>query len=977
MPSLAFAWSTEGDNLPNGALPSFLSNELGIISVNDEVGTVTTNSGVDVAPSFNNEYALSALTDTTLTAAIDATTTTIPVASVAAFTQLNAQGQVGDFNIQIEGEVLTVVSVDANLNTLTVAARADGVPHAAGVNVLDLSRVIRAKTDAGDGGRIIRDSISTFNAPVDFANQERVGFYLIRNSTTSNLIGEAPDPFASGSLSVESNPTNLPHTRDLDFDGVDDGVDGIITQQNETAVLFRDRALAFFSFVNANPDGGYLGNPAKHHIRTELARADHRSDAIDDRNDTGDFTGEIIVYFEDSFAPNNSVSGDGPGLGSSDFDQGIRDGEDAIIRMFDPFVQPVISAASQHQAVQMSTFDAATGLLAINSDAANVSVSAAGGNVQVVIDGMVDSNLGTVAANLVQRIVIAGGRSANNIDLSMVTAADFTNLTDIQSNGYGGDDTLIGSPLNDSLFGGDGNDSIVGGGGDDVLEGADGNDQLQGNAGNDTLNGGDGSDTLQGGSDNDVLNGGEGDDTVCGQLGDDQLTGGNGDDRIEGEGGNDTLTESADANFTLTDAQLTGVGTDTLVDVPENVVLTGGASANQLDASASSTNVTLNGGLSNDTLIGGSAADVLNGDEGNDSLDGGPGNDTLNGGTGFDRLQGNGGADELDGGADTDRVVEIGDVDFTLADAQMMGNSNDSLANVEQAEITGGASANTIDVSGFSGSTEISGLAGNDTILGGSGVDQIDGGSGDDSIDGNTGNDVIDGGSENDIVDGGAGADQINGSSGDDQISGGTEADNITGGDGNDIVNGNDGDDTLDGGNGNDTVDGGAGNDTIVGGQGDDSLLGQFGDDQLTGGAGDDEIQGNGGNNTLVETADFDFALAPNQLTGNGTDTLSDIQQAQLTGGPSNNTIDASAFTGSTTLLGLGGNDTILGGSNNDNIQGGDGDDSLNGNDGDDSLNGDAGEDTVLGGLGSDTVRGGPDSDIVVGGGGGTDIVIQ
>jgi len=67
------------------------------------------------------------------------------------------------------------------------------------------------------------------------------------------------------------------------------------------------------------------------------------------------------------------------------------------------------------------------------------------------------------------------------------------------------------------------------------------------------------------------------------------------------------------------------------------------------------------------------------------------------------------------------------------------------------------------------------------------------------------------------------------------------------------------------------------------------------------------------------------------------TDTLSNIEQAILSGGVDTNSIDASAFTlGPVLLYGLGGNDTLAGGSGNDTLIGGEGDDLLRGGPGDD-----------------------------------------
>ena len=179
------------------------------------------------------------------------------------------------------------------------------------------------------------------------------------------------------------------------------------------------------------------------------------------------------------------------------------------------------------------------------------------------------------------------------------------------------------------------------------------------------------------------------------------------------------------------------------------------------------------------------------------------------------------------------------------------------------------------------------------------------------------------------------------------------------------------------------TLNGEAGTDTIdatimptgvvlIGGDDADTLTGTDFDDTISGNDGDDEIDGLLGTDLLVETSDVDFTLTDTSLTGLGTDMLTSIELAQLTGGASDNTIDASAFTGQTTLLGLAGGDTLTGGTDSDSLSGGTGDDEVNGGAGDDillneigddSLNGDAGDDIISAGTGDDVVMGGADND--------------
>lgn len=133
----------------------------------------------------------------------------------------------------------------------------------------------------------------------------------------------------------------------------------------------------------------------------------------------------------------------------------------------------------------------------------------------------------------------------------------------LRMEGWGGDDVLHGTELNDVLSGGqvpplnaangrdsngrdwlyghEGNDILSGGGDIDFLDGGDGDDQLSGGGGADTLIGGDGRDLLDGGAGADQLDGGKGDDRIVGGDGDDVISGGDGDDVIEGGAGSNLI----------------------------------------------------------------------------------------------------------------------------------------------------------------------------------------------------------------------------------------------------------------------------------------------------------------------------------------------------------------------------------------------------------------------------------------------------
>lgn len=364
------------------------------------------------------------------------------------------------------------------------------------------------------------------------------------------------------------------------------------------------------------------------------------------------------------------------------------------------------------------------------------------------------------------------------------------------------------------------------------------------------------------------------------------------------------------------------------------IVVNGNAGDDSIDVTGVGLSTSLSGGLGNDLLIGGAAADFLNGgagddtaagNGGNDTINGGSGRDVLDGGAGDDTVSGQGGSgdvlsggsgnDRVNGGTGIDTIFETADVNFMLTATSLAGNGSDTLTSIERAILVGGDSDNLIDTSMFTG-MGIEGVL----LLGGSG---------------------------NDVLIGSPHIDQLNGSAGDD---------------------------TLLGANSRDTLRGGSGRDVLNGGGGNDLVVGQGGSgDVLTGGSGDDTLNGGAGTDFLVEQGDVDFTITNTTLTGLGADTLTAIEVFRLTGGESDNSIDASAISlaGATLVIsGGGGDDSIQGGTGNDVLDGGDGDDTLNGGAGDDSLTGGVGADGLSGSSGNDFLNGNSDDDTLFGGDG-------
>ncbi|ETX12763.1 hypothetical protein OCH239_17275 [Roseivivax halodurans JCM 10272] len=178
---------------------------------------------------------------------------------------------------------------------------------------------------------------------------------------------------------------------------------------------------------------------------------------------------------------------------------------------------------------------------------------------------------------------------------------------------------------------------------DDTMIGRAIADVLIGRAGNDRLEGLGGVDALDGGSGNDTLYGGMGADILTGGEGNDILIGGLNPDRLDGGAGTDR-------------AQYSQAGAAVRVDLQSSAKNTGEAAGDVFvsieNLYGSAHNDDLRGNSLSNTLWGADGADKLSGRVGNDYLYGGNGDDTLYGDAGSDRLRGEAGKDYLYAGAD-------------------------------------------------------------------------------------------------------------------------------------------------------------------------------------------------------------------------------------------------------------------------------------------------------------------------------------
>jgi len=446
--------------------------------------------------------------------------------------------------------------------------------------------------------------------------------------------------------------------------------------------------------------------------------------------------------------------------------------------------------------------------------------------------------------------------------------------------------------------------------------------------------------------------------------------------------GVDVLLVEADLDMILTDAtpaegdlflNLFGFRKDAAISLPdgatyhlsslESVTLTGGPSANMLDASSYSRPVTLEGLGGDDILRGGTNNDVFLFDAddvlGTDTVFGGPGSDTL------------------------DFSATSTGLDVDLSDLSLTGHvvvpGNLTL-------IFGGLMENAI---GGDGDDILTGNIANNILLGGPGNDTLAGGAGNEIYGFDTDEDwgmetiveyMADAG--HDIIDFSGttsmsvslnmailGTFQVVNANlqlrlmgeGVEEVIGGSRDDVLRGNSNDNILRGLAGDDILDGNSGNDLLAGGLGNDDLDGGLGDfdtiaelddtsfnlsDTLLSRatgemdvldhievaflFGGAKanifnLTGWTGSGLILGGGNFDTVILGADADITLSDvNLSTSAGLDMdLGGVEGAWLSGGPSGNQIDAREFHGTTILAGGEGDDTILAGAGSDLVLGG------------------------------------------------------
>lgn len=534
------------------------------------------------------------------------------------------------------------------------------------------------------------------------------------------------------------------------------------------------------------------------------------------------------------------------------------------------------------------------------------------------------------------------------------------------------DDSLFGLQGDDTLLSFGGVDLLFGGAGHDLLQGGNLADWLYGDSGNDSLYGEEGWDVLYAANEavppvdeansRNLLVGDAGGDTLFGSIGQDTLYGGNDEDFLTGDAGADWLHGGATADKFVVDLSVSPAtassfsAADTIADFSllDGDSLSFGLTDGMLTGPGGPRQLMWRGSLQ--APSGPVAGFVLPGSDLGETylqawlLISAP-EATARGGwivIDFDQNGVIGAADILFLLQSVD--LQSGQIFRAVDPASFAGWAGDGQGNVLEARASGsrlfGLGGADVLLGGI-GNDWLSGGDGQDTLAGDSGDDQLWGGAGDDWLLGGNGNDALyafgPGSAENDNA---AAVNRLEGQAGDDSLYGGLGSDWLIGGTGRDFLYGDDGTGSLEGGSGNDTLLGGNGTDSLTGDTGTDSIVGGGGDDTIAYGDHSDRLIGGSGLDWVVTsmTLSFNLSVSENQA----------INGAWVAGFEA---VDASASSGSVTLLGgMEGNHLISGS----------GSDSLHGNAGDDILQAGLGNDSLARGSGLNIMAAGAGDDLYI-----------
>lgn len=383
---------------------------------------------------------------------------------------------------------------------------------------------------------------------------------------------------------------------------------------------------------------------------------------------------------------------------------------------------------------------------------------------------------------------------------------------------------------------------------------------------------------------------------------------------LDGAAGTDRVTQTNDLDYVLDDAYLarTGWGTMNLVSL-EDAWLVGGDSDNWMTVTGWTGTARLDGVDGYDLLQSANDADFTLADTNMTRSTGGT--FTL---ANIEWAELAGGASAnvftvdawtgkafIDGQGGTDTIRSTNDADFVLRDGGLSRSTGGefNLAAIENAALTGGLSDNTFDLQGWHGTAALAGGAGDDGFLAGGNADFVLGDSGLARTDGGA---IGLSGFEQALLGGGVGDNAFT-------VDAWTGRARLVGGAGNDAVfSTNDADFTLTATNLARSTGGkfelaGIDRAVLIGGAGSNvfHVTGWQGKALIAGGAGDD----------VIEVAqDTTFVLSDNALrlgTGGNLD-LTGLEQAFLSGGAGDNTFELSGWTGQAVLDGGAGDDRVV-----------------------------------------------------------------
>ncbi|BAN49789.1 peroxidase family protein [Metapseudomonas resinovorans] len=185
-----------------------------------------------------------------------------------------------------------------------------------------------------------------------------------------------------------------------------------------------------------------------------------------------------------------------------------------------------------------------------------------------------------------------------------------------------------------------GDEHVVLGGtaGNDILIASIGDDTIWGDGGNDRIEGGDGVDSLNGGAGDDIITDMGGDDNIKGDDGNDVIHGGNGFNLILGGAGNDFIITGEDVSETFG-----GTGNDFIYGAKGNLQTAGNEGDDWIEIGTQDgapgdnfSPFALDEVAGNDVFVGGGGFDEMIGEGGDDIFFGSEGADHFDGGSGFD-----------------------------------------------------------------------------------------------------------------------------------------------------------------------------------------------------------------------------------------------------------------------------------------------------------------------------------------------------